>query len=177
MATKERALGSLFNVVGALAPVNLCAGANTGLRIDMRNATTCTFVIYCGAGTAGDDLLVDLQEHSASSSGTSQDLDIITEYFKQSETTLDGDEHWTRITQAAASETADATGTTAEEQNLFVIEVRHDQLSDGFKWISLNIPDLGAAGTKVGGVIAILSGLRQQAKPERLKLPLDSTLA
>lgn len=177
MATKERALGSLFNVVGALAPVNLCAGANTGLRIDMRTATTCTFIIYCGAGTAGDDLIVDLQEHTLSASGTSQDLDIITEYFKQSETTLDGDEHWTRITQAAASETADATGTTAEEQNLFVIEVRHDQLSDGFKWISLNIPDLGAAGTKVGGVIAILSGLRQQAKPERLKLPLDSTLA
>lgn len=177
MPTKERALGSLFNIAGALAPVNLSAGANTGLRIDMRNATTCTFVIYVGAGTAGDDLVVDLQEHNASSSGTSQDLDIITEYFKQSETTLDGDEHWTRITQAAASETTDATGTTAEEQNLFVIEVRHDQLSDGFKWISLNIPDLGAAGAKVGGVIAILSGLRYQGKPERLKLPLDSTLA
>lgn len=175
MVTKERALGHLFDVDGVIAPVALTAGANTGLRIDMRKATTCTFVIYCGAGTAGDDLVIDLQEHTASSSGASQDLDIITEYFTKSETTLDGDEVWTRRTQAAASETTDGTGTTAEEQNLFVVEVRHDQLSDGFKWVSLNIPDLGAAGTKLGCVIAILSGLRQQGKPERLRKTLDTT--
>src|SRR5688572_3697623 len=164
MVTKERALGSLFDISPAIIPIALTAGANTGLRIDMRKATTCTFVVICGAGTAGDDLVVDLQEHTAASSGTSQDLDIITEYFIKTETTLDGDEVWTRLTQAAASETTDASGTTAEEQNLLVIEVRHDQLSDGFKWLSLNIPDLGAAGTKIGGAIAILSGLRQQGK-------------
>jgi hypothetical protein len=172
MVTKERALGHLFDVTGAIAPVALTAGANTGLRIRMNRATTCTFVVYCGAGTAGDDLVVDLQEHNASTGGTSQDLDIITEYFTKSETVLDGDEQWTRRTQAAASETTDATGTTAEEQNLLVVEVRHDQLSDGFEWVSLNIPDLGAAGTKNGAAIAILSGLRFQGKPERLPVVL-----
>lgn len=175
MATKERALGHLFDVALSLAPKDLSSGASTGLRIDMRKATTCTFVIVCGAGTAGDDLVVDLQEHSAASGGTSQDLDIITEYFRQSETTLDGDEAWTRYTQSAASETTDSTGTTAEEQNLMVIEVRHDQLSDGFKWISLNIPDLGSAGTKYGAVLAILSGLRMQGAPERLRPTLDTS--
>jgi hypothetical protein len=174
MVTKERALGDLFNVAVALAPKDLSSGASTGLRIDMRNATTCTFVVLCGAGTAGDDLVVDLQEHNAASGGTSQDLDIITEYFRNSETTLDGDEVWTRYTQAAASETTDTTGTTAEEQNLMIIEVRHDQLSDGFKWLSLNIPDLGSAGTKYGGAIAILSGLRFRGKPERLPTALGS---
>ncbi len=174
MVTKERALGDLFNVAVALAPKDLSSGASTGLRIDMSRATTCTFVILCGAGTAGDDLVVDLQEHNAASGGTSQDLDIITEYFRNSETTLDGDEVWTRYTQAAASETTDTTGTTAEEQNLMVIEVRHDQLSDGFRWVSLNIPDLGSAGTKFGGVLAILSGLRQRGKPERLPTVLGS---
>lgn len=172
MVTKERALGSLFNVAMAMAPRDLSSGAGTGLRIDMRYATTCTFVIFAGAGTAGDDLVIDLQEHNASSGGTSQDLDIITEYFRTSETTLDGDEVWVRYTQAAASETTDSTGTTAEEQNLMVVEVRADQLSDGFRWLSVNIPDLGSAGTKYGGAIAILSGLRQQGKPERLRLPL-----
>lgn len=174
MVTKERALGDLFNIAVALAPKDLSASASTGLRIDMSRATTCTFVVLAGAGTAADDLLVDLQEHSAASGGTSQDLDIITEYFRNSETTLDGDEVWTRYTQAAASETTDTTGTTAEEQNLMVIEVRHDQLSDGFRWLSLNIPDLGSAGTKFGGVIAILSGLRQRGKPERLPTILGS---
>lgn len=175
MVTKERALGHLFDIEGMIAPKDFSSGASTGQRIDMRKATTCTFVIYCGAGTAADDLLIDLQEHNASSSGTSQDLDIITEYFRKSETTLDGDEVWTRYTQAAASETTDTTGTTAEEQNLMVVEVRHDQLSDGFKWISINVPDLGSAGTKFGCVLVILSGLRQQGKPERLKKSLDTT--
>lgn len=175
MATKERALGDIFDIAVGLAPKDLSASASTGLRIDMRKATTCTFYVLAGAGTAGDDLIITLREHNASSGGTSQDLAIVTEYFKQSETTLDGDEAWTRITQAASASTADATGTTAEEQNAFVLEVRHDQLSDGFKWVSLNIPDLGAAGTKFGGVIAILSGLRQRGKPERLKKTLDTT--
>lgn len=175
MATKERALGDLFDIDGVIFPKDLSSGASTGQRIDMRKCATCTFVVFVAAGTAGDDLLVDLQEHNASSGGTSQDLDIITEYFKKSETTLDGDEVWTRITQAAASETADATGTTAEEQNILVIEVRHDQLSDGFRWVSLNIPDLGAAGTKYGGVLAIMSGLRQRGKPERMRKSLDVT--
>lgn len=174
MVTKERALGDLFNIGVVVAPKDLSSGASTGLRVDMRNATTCTFVVICGAGTAADDLLVDLREHTAASGGTSQDLDIITEYFRNSETTLDGDETWTRYTQAAASETTDTTGTTAEEQNLMVIEVRHDQLSDGFRWLSLDVPDLGSAGTKYGTVIAITSGLRFRGKPERLPTILGS---
>lgn len=174
MATKERALGSLFDIDGVIAPVALNTAANTGARIDMRKATTATFVIYCSAGTAGDDLAgITLREHTASSSGTSQNLATITEYFKKSETTLDGDEVWTRITQSAAATTADATGTTAEEQNMFVIEVRHDQLSDGFKWLSVDIPDLGAA-SKIGCCLVILSGLRQQGKPERLRGTLST---
>lgn len=177
MATKERALGHLFNLAVVIAPKDLDSGASTGLRIDMRNATTCTFVVVCGAGTAPDDLIVTLQEHNAESGGTSQNLATITEYFRVSETTLDNDEHWVRYTQAAGATTADSTGTTAEEQNMMVLEIRHDQLSDGFKWLSLNIPDLGSAGAKLGTCIAILSGLRQQGKPERLRLPLNSTTA
>ena len=177
MVTKERALGDVFNIVPVIVPKDLDSGASTGLRVDMRNATTCSFVIFCGAGTAPDDLTIDLREHNASSGGTSQDLDIITEYFRISETTLDGDEHWVRYTQAAASETTDTTGTTAEEQNMMVVEVRHDQLSDGFKWVSIDIPDLGSAGAKLGGAFAILTGLRFRGKPERLRLGLDSTLA
>ncbi len=174
MATKERALGSLFNMGVVIAPKDLSSGASTGLRVDMRNCTTCTFVVIAAAGTAGDDLVVDLREHTAASGGTSQDLDTITEYFRNSETTLDGDELWTRYTQAAASETTDSTGTTAEEQNLMVIEVRHDQLSDGFRWLSLDIPDLGSAGTKYGCVLAITSGLHMQRKPELLPTILGS---
>ncbi len=174
MVTKERALGDLFNLAVAMPVNNLSAGANTGLRIDLSRATTCTFAVLVDAGTAGDDLILTLREHTAASGGTSQNLAIITEYFKQSETTLDGDEVWTRITQAAGATTADATGTTAEEENFFVVEVRHDQLSDGFRWISLDMPDLGSAGTKFGGAIAILSGLRQRGKPERLPTVLGS---
>ena len=173
MTTKERALGRLFDISSALSVVNLCAGANTGNRINMKNYRGVTFVVHTDAGTAGDDLAVDLQEHTAATGGTSRDLDIITDHFYKTETTLDGDETWTRGTQTAASEIADVggAGTSAEEENLLVIEVLANQLSDDYRWVSLNIPDLGSAGTKFGSVIAILWGLSTEEAPENLANP------
>ena len=47
-----------------------------------------------------------------------------------------------------------------------MIEVLATQLSDGFDYLSLNIAD--ASQAKIGGVLAILSGLKEQRKPENL---------
>ena len=172
MTTKERALGRFFDIAPVVSVADLSAGASTGNRVHMKNFTICTFVLYADAGTDGDDVDVDLQEHNAASGGTSQDLNIITEYFKKEETTLDNDEVWTRVTQTtASSEFTAPIAASAEKENLYVIEVRADQLSDGFEWLSLNIPDLGSAGTKFGGVLAILSGPFVMRKPENLAAP------
>lgn len=171
MTTGARALGRSFDVVSGIVPVNLNTGANTGARVHLKNCNGVTIVVYAGVGTAASDLAVDLQEHTAATGGTSQDLDIITKYYSKQELTLDGDEVWSEHTQAAASEIADVggAGTSAELQNLVVIEVSATQLSDGFGWISLNIPQPGA--TKLGCVFYILHDLAVQRAPQNLVDP------
>ena len=168
MPTGARALGRLFDVGCGISPVNLNTGANTGKRISMKNAKTCTFVIFAGVGTAASDLAVDLQEATAYTGGTIQDLDIITKYYIKDETALDNDESWVETTQAATSEIADVggTGVSAEHEQIVVIEVDADQMSDGYTHLSLNIPQPGA--TKLGCVLYFLTGLKVQRAPANL---------
>jgi len=167
MTTAAYSLGRDFDIASVIPVANLSAGASTGTRVSMKNAEVCTFVVFVGAGTDGDDLAVDLREHTAATGGTSQDLDAITKYYTKNETTLDGDEAWVEVSQTAASEITPVAA-TAEVQNLWVIEVLASELSAGFPYVSLDIPDLGSAGTKYGGVIAILSRLRRQGAPADL---------
>jgi hypothetical protein len=165
MTTDARALGKTFDISNALSIVDLNTGANTGLFVNMKNAEVCTFVFFAAAGTAGADIVLDLQESDKLTGGTTQDLDIVTDWFKKEETTLDGDETWTRVSQAAASEVT-VTDTGAAVEQIYVIEVLASQLSDGFKYLSLNVAD--ASQAKIGGVLAILSDLKVQRKPENL---------
>lgn len=162
MTTAAYALGSAFDVGAPTVPTDAVAGAITGLRTHMKNAAVCSFlVITTGASTDITD--VDLQEHNAASGGTSQDLDIITAYHYKSEATLDGDETWTAGSQTAASEITNVGA--ASEELLLVVEVRAEQLSDGFEWVSLNVPDLGTNGTRHVAVLPILTGLKVQRTP------------
>lgn len=173
MTTYAGPLGKDIDVCHAIAPVDLEGGANTGARLHLKNYAGVLFVAYAGAGTANDDLAIDVQEHTAASGGTSQDLDVVTAYWYKNETTLDGDEAWTKVTQSAASEIADVggAGTSAETQNLLAFAVYADQLSDGYEWISINIPDLGSAGAKLGCALMIPFGLKVQRAPENLAQP------
>lgn len=168
MATGAYALGRLFNVSVGAVPTDAVAGAITGNRVHLKDARACTFIVVA-TGASTDRLDLDLQEHNAASGGTSQDLDIITKAYYQSETTLDGDETWTEWTQSAASEITDIGA--ASEQQLVVVEVRAEQLSDGFGWVSLNVPDLGTNGTKHVAILNLLTGLEVMRKPTNLAQP------
>ena len=168
MATFKGPLGKDFNIGGVNTSADAVAAAITGKRVYMRNHLWCNFVVVkdTDGGTA-DDLAVDLQEHDAASGGNSQDLDIITNYHTQSETTLDGDETWVLTTQAAASEIAAIAG-TAELEVVLVVSVHQDQLSDDFEWLSLNIPDLGSTDVQNCVIIPFLTGLQVQRDPANL---------
>jgi hypothetical protein len=165
MATGASALGRLFNVSVGAVPTDAVAGAITGNRIHLKDAGGVSFIVVA-TGASTDRLDLDLQEHSAASGGTSQDLDIITKAYYQTETTLDGDETWTEWSQSAASEMTDVGG--ASEQQLVVVEVRAEQLSDGFEWVSLNVPDLGTNGTKHVAILNVAHDLMVQRKPTNL---------
>ena len=167
MTTTERALGRLFDITVQAMPVDFTA-AQTGKRIHMKNCEGVLFLLVKATdGGTTDDLALDLQEHDASTGGTSQDLDIITDFFSKTETALDGDETWVRTTQAVASEIAAIAG-IAELEALLVFEVRASQLSDGFEWLSVNVPDLGSTDVQRVTIIYILSNLFAERKPENL---------
>jgi hypothetical protein len=168
MTTRVGALGRLFDIGTGIVPVDLNTGANTGYRISMQDCDGITFVIFAGVGTAASDLPCDLQEYTASTGGTTADLDIITDYYHKTELALDNDETWTLVTQTAASEITDigGAGTSGELQQIGVIEVTADQLSDGYTHLGLNIAQPGAA--KIGCVLYIKWGLHSQRTPANL---------
>lgn len=163
-------LGRLFDVSTAFVPTDAVAGAITGKRVSLKNAGGCTIVVQTTGGST-DITDVDLQQHTASSSGTTADLDVIDHYYYKSEATLDGDETWTRATQTAASEITNVGA--ASEELLLVIEVEATQLSDGYSYISLDIPDLGSNGTRLCSGLYFLRELRAPRKPANLIAPLS----
>ena len=162
------ALGRLFDVSIGAVPTDAVAGAVTGKRVSMKNATGCT-ILAVTTGASTDITDVDLQQHTAASGGTTADLDIIDHYYYKSETTLDGDEVWTRGSQSAASEITDVGA--ASEELLLAIEVPATSLSDGYTHISLNVPDLGTNGSRHVAILYIVHGLHVQRAPASMAQP------
>lgn len=165
-----KALGKDFDIGSGTASIaDLAAGANTGHRVHLKNCTGVTFVLFKGVASAGTDTLVlDLQEHTAATGGTSRDLDVVTTWYHKSEAILDGDETWTKVTQAAASEISLTGATYAPLQAIVAFEVEATQLSDDCEWVSVDIADPGAGGTIPGCVLALPFGLAIQRAPENL---------
>ncbi len=173
MATGARALGRYFDLSMVTPIVDLDAAsaqATAAARVHLKNCAGVTFVLMTGVGTT-DDVQCDLQQHTVATGGSPLDLDIITDYFVKEEALLDGDETWTRVSQTPATSEIAARADSAEKQTLWAIEVRADQLADGYEWVSLNVPDLGSAAAQWGGVLAILWELDVQRKPENLADP------
>ena len=156
-------LGNKYDLGTGFTPVNMATAANTGKRLYMGGLDAVDVVLIKGAGTAGEDPVITLQEHSASSGGSSQNLAVITEYYLKNETTLDNDETWSRVTQAAAATINDpgGAGTSAESEQIVVFTVSKDQLSSGFKYISASVADVGT-GAQIGTVLYIMHGLENK---------------
>lgn len=163
------ALGRILDIGTAFVPTDVVAGAVTGARINMSDCEGILFVcVHNGAST--DIIDFDLQEADAASGGTIRDLDVITEYFYKDEATLDNDETWTRATQSAASEITNVG--TASQQLLVAFHVEATQLSDGYEYLSVNVPDAGTNATMFAAGLYIKYGLKYPRKPANLLAPL-----
>lgn len=165
------ALGRLFNIATCIKPIDLSSGAQTGVRCHLKDYEGVAFVYFADAGTANEDVDLDVQQHNVATSGTPLDLDVVTQWWSKRETTLDNDETWTKSTQAAASE-VDLGDDEGEVEVIAVVEVTSDQLSDGYEWVSVNTTDPGTTTGKLGCVLAILYGPKIQRTPENLEAPL-----
>lgn len=112
-------------------------------RVPLRNAGGVLFVLI--GATSGS---ATIQEHNASSGGTSQNLAAVTEYWTKNSGT------WTRVTQAAAATVTAATG------GLLAVFIPQGALSDGFTHVSISHAS--------GSFVYILSDLDVQRKPANL---------
>lgn len=164
------ALGRVLDLSCGIAPYDSNAGAGTGKRFNMKGVGALTIVAFKGAGVAGDDPTFTLQQHTASTAGTTATWAVIDHYYLKNATALDGSEAWTKVTQVAAGTIADpgGAGTSAESQQILVIEVDGAQLSDGYGWVSLNCADTGAGGAQYLAVLYIPHELNVQRAPANL---------
>jgi hypothetical protein len=171
-----KALGRLFDIGTGWAPVDIdTANAATGKRISMEGVSGITFVVFTGVGAA-DDLVLDVQQHTAYTGGTSADLDtaatatatgVTTSYIK-AETALDNDESWVAITQTDASEVTIVGATYGAMQSIIVIEIDPAQLADGYTHVSLNAA-ITTGSAQLTACLYILHGLDVQRKPTNLR--------
>lgn len=153
-------LGRVFDVGLAVAPVDInTSDAATGKRIYMGDCSGVTIVAVCGVGGA-DDITFDVQQHTAYTSGTSNDLDStgvstsrgLTYYYLKAETALDNDESWVKVTQSEASECTVVGATYGTQQKLVAIYVASTALGDTYTHMSVNV----ACTTSTAQLIAVL---------------------
>ncbi|OYP14072.1 hypothetical protein CFC35_05765 [Streptomyces sp. FBKL.4005] len=167
------ALGRLVDVCVGAAPVDLSTAAVTGKRVALKGSGGLTIVVVKGAGTAGDDPTFTLKQHTANTGGTTSNLAVIDHYYLKSATTLAGTETWSKVTQTAAATIADpgGAGTSAESQQIIVIEVDAAQLSDGYTHVSLDCADVGT-----NAQLGVILYLRRDLLVERAPAALAASL-
>jgi hypothetical protein len=160
-------LGSDYDLNLGIAPVNLATGANTGLRQFMGNLDYLGVLFVGGAGAAAEPPVLTAKQHTASTAGTTSNLAVITDFWRKSETTLDNDEQWARVTQAAS---ATVTGQAQVQQMIYFI-LQPENLSSGNSYVSVDIPSVGA-GAQLGTLLYIPSGVSPRNLPEGMPIGL-----
>jgi len=156
-------IGSDFDIGLGIAPVDLSAAANTGKRMFV-GGMDYLGVLFVGAASAvGEGPVLTLKQHTASSSGTSSNLAVITTWWRKSGTTLANTETWSKQTQAAS-----ATLTLeAQKQQLVYFKVDCESLASGNSYVSVDIADVGA-GAQAGCLLYVTSGLGLRDAPENM---------
>lgn len=169
------ALGRLGDFGTGWAPVDLnTADGATGKRIAMMHGRAITFIVEVGAGGT-EDLVLDVQQHTAYTGGTTNDLDSaavsdatgVDHFYIKSEALLDNDEAWVKVTQAAASECTVVGATYGDKQCRVIIEVDARQMSAGYTHLSLNASTTTATA-KLSSCTYFIHELAYQRAPIRL---------
>lgn len=152
---------ALNDAIVVVTPVDF-AVAQTGGWVSLKGASSVTFVLTKGAGTAGQPPVLTFRQATSLAGANAKDLATITTIYKKAS----GSSTWTKVTQAAA-----ATYTGDVAAGIYKIEVSASQLdlANGFCAVTVNVASSGAAA-QLGGIVAELNGQRYSGA-------LDSALA
>lgn len=143
-------------VKSAISPVDLNDGANTGNRIDMSKCRRVTFVFDVKAGTTPSSHTVSFQQHTVASSGTPANLSIDNPYFHK----LDTATEFTKVVPGAAASSFDIDTLVGDAKFMAVFEVKAEDLTDGYRWVSCNLTDAG--GAQLGACLAICHDMKDE---------------
>jgi hypothetical protein len=149
---KEALLMEQGIVKTIIGPVDLNTGANTGGRIDMRKFKRVSFVAILGAGTTTDAHTFALKQHSVPSAGTPAPLAISNPYFHK----VGNATSFTKVQPNTETDSYDLHSLLGDNASIVVFEVLQEQLSEGNRYVSLDLTDAG--GAQLGTVIAIGHG-------------------
>lgn len=130
-------------------PIDLDAGANTGLRVDMQQFKRVTWIVAVAAGTTPSSHTFAFKQHTVASAGTPAVLSHANPYFHK----LGAATSFTKVQPAAAADSYDLDTLVGDAKFVLVFEVLSEDLSDGYRWVSLDLTDAG--GAQLGTVIAI----------------------
>lgn len=162
-------LGYTVDIGPTAAPVDLTTAGFTGLRASLKNAQSCIFVVTLAAAASGtEDVVFTLKEHTASSSGTTTNLPLISTVWIKSATTLAGTESWVKATQAAAATYTLPGATYATKQVIVAIQVNTKDLDDGNGYVSLSVADPGSV-SRLGSGHTLLTDLTVRRDPANLQ--------
>src|SRR3990167_868645 len=131
-----------MDIVSGILPLDLQT-ARAGDYVSLKNYSACAIVFFKGAGTAGDDPILDLDQ-AKDVAGTSVKAASIIDLIYKKQGTLTAVGTFTKVTQTAA-DTFAADATSAEEEAIYVIIVDPAKLDvdNGFDCIRANIADVG----------------------------------
>lgn len=165
-------LGYTVDCGPVVVPVDFHTGTNTGKRVALKNARSCIFLVSMAAAASGtDDLVFTLNEHTASSAGTTTAFANITTAWIKSATTLAGTETWTKVTQAAGSTLTLAGATYAAKQLMLALQVNAPDLDAGYDYVSLSCAAT-AAIARLGVIQVLLTDLTKRFDPSSMAATL-----
>jgi len=159
-------LGAAFDIVSAIVPADLQT-ARDGDWVTLKNAKGCLVVVFKGAGTAGDDPSITIEQATDVSGTSAKVLNAITEFHKKIGTQT-GVTAWTKVTQTA-DELVTVDAVSAEAEGLWAFNIEADQLDvdNGFDCIRVRIADVGT-NAQLGSALYLLHGLRYPDAPDGL---------
>lgn len=130
-------------------PVDYNTGANTGLRIDMKDLEKVVLIFVFNSATTRTGATIDLDQHTVSSSGSPLALSVVNKYYHK----IGAATSYTKVEPTVAADTFDLLSLIGDSKAVVVMEVDSADLTDGYRWVSANVTDAGAAS--IGTCIAI----------------------
>lgn len=135
-----------------IQPVNLNTAANTGLRFDMQDAKRVTFIAIIAGGTSTTGLSLALKQHTVATSGTPIALSVDNPYYHKVGSATSFTKVGGILGTTAPADTYDLHTLVGDNVAVVVFEVLAEQLSQGYRWVSLDIAQPGV--TELGCVLA-----------------------